>query len=74
MRRCGRCLNTMSDVEAELVLIRTILGLSGIQDTVSAVRVLHDEGREEFERLRALSSPQPPNVDALARGSKEPSR
>lgn len=41
-----------SKMQAELVLIRTVLGLSPVHDVVAAVRVLHDEGRAAFEELR----------------------
>jgi hypothetical protein len=41
-----------STLKAQLTLIRVVLGLSPIHDPVEAVRVLHDEGREAFEKLR----------------------
>lgn len=36
----------------ELLLIRVVLGLSPAHDPVTAVRVLYEEGREAFEKLR----------------------
>jgi hypothetical protein len=39
-------------LEAQMHLIRVTLGLNPIHDVLTAVRVLHDEGREAFEKLR----------------------
>ena len=39
-------------MQAQLFLIRILLRLSPIHDPVQAVRVLHDEGKEAFEKLR----------------------
>ena len=44
-----------SKTEAEITLIRTILGLSEVHCPVAAVRVLYEEGREAFENMRAMS-------------------
>ena len=39
-------------LRAQMLLIRVTLGLNPIHDVLTAVRVLHDEGREAFEKLR----------------------
>ena len=39
-------------MQAQLLLIRVTLGLSPIHDPVTAVRVLYEEGKEAFEKLR----------------------
>jgi len=36
----------------QLMLIRMALGLSPIHDPVTAVRVLYEEGKEAFEKMR----------------------
>ena len=41
-----------SEAEADLVLIRNILGLSPIHDPVAAVKLLFEKGRAEFEATR----------------------
>lgn len=38
--------------DAEELLIRVHLGLSPIHSVLEAVRVLHDDGREAFEKMR----------------------
>ena len=46
----------MSDRErrmfSQLLLVRVALGLNPIHSVVEAVRVLHDDGKEAFEKLR----------------------
>jgi len=42
--------------EAEIILIRIILGLSPIHDTVAAVRVLHEQGRAALENILNASA------------------
>lgn len=45
-------LERLRKVEAEMVCIRAILQLEPWHDAAESVRVLHDDGRGEFERLR----------------------
>jgi hypothetical protein len=47
----------MTKAEAEVEMIRAILGLHVLHDTVEAVRVLHDQGKPQFERLRGERKP-----------------
>ena len=47
-------LTATEKMEAQLRLIRVILGLNPIHDPVECVRVLLDEGRGAFEALRGL--------------------
>lgn len=62
-------------MKAQLTLIRVVLGLSPIHDPVEAVRLLYEQGREEFEKARG-----PFRDDAhawasdLARGSRNEAR
>lgn len=42
----------MTREESQLLLIRVTLHLNPIHDPVEAVRVLYEEGRDAFERLR----------------------
>lgn len=42
----------MTRTENQMLLIRVLLGLDPAHDPVEAVRILHDKGREEFERVR----------------------
>lgn len=49
----------MSDIQDELemladkdLLIRVLLGLNPCHDTVESIRVLFEEGREAFEKMR----------------------
>jgi hypothetical protein len=44
----------MDKHEAQIVLIREILGLSAIHDPVECVRILYEQGRESFEKARGL--------------------
>lgn len=39
-------------MRCELLLLRVELGLSPIHDLMTAVRTLHERGREEFEKMR----------------------
>lgn len=39
-------------IQGQLLLIRVILGLNPAHDPVECVRVLYEEGREAFEKLR----------------------
>lgn len=39
-------------MRCELMLIRVALGLNPAHDVLTAVRTLHDEGREALEKLR----------------------
>lgn len=39
-------------MKAQLLLIRVVLGLNPIHDPVEAIRVLYEDGREAFEKLR----------------------
>jgi len=42
----------MTKDQAEITLIRTILGLTEMHDTVAAVKLLYENGREHLERVR----------------------
>lgn len=43
---------TVSREENQMVLIRALLGLKECHDPVYCVRILFDEGREAFEKMR----------------------
>lgn len=44
--------NRQSVRDAEELLMRVHLGLNPCHSLINAVRVLHDEGREAFEKMR----------------------
>lgn len=44
--------DAFTKMRAQLMLIRVTLGLNPIHDPVEAIRVLFEEGREAFEKLR----------------------
>jgi hypothetical protein len=44
-RRVGYC-------ESEILLIRVMLGLNPVHDVVECIRILFEQGREAFERVR----------------------
>lgn len=46
------CTKQFEKMKAELLLIRAILHLSPAHDPVESVRLLYEEGREAFERVR----------------------
>lgn len=39
-------------MKAEMMLMRVCLGLEPIHDLLRCVQILHDEGREAFEKVR----------------------
>lgn len=43
-------------LKAQMLLIRVTLGLSPYHDVLTAVQVLHAEGREAFEKMRGPKS------------------
>lgn len=47
---------TYRQMKNQLLVIRVELGLEPFHDVVAAVRVLHNEGREEFEKMRGEHS------------------
>lgn len=47
-----RATKNARDDQAQLLLIRVILGLNPIHDPVECVRILFEDGREAFERVR----------------------
>ena len=44
--------NGMNKTENQMFLIRVTLGLNPIHDPIEAIRVLYEDGREAFEKLR----------------------
>lgn len=50
-----KMINVTSEYEkmrAQMLLMRVTLGLNPCHDLLECVRLLHDKGRDEFERLR----------------------
>jgi hypothetical protein len=52
----------MDKFEAQITLIREILGLSPIHDPVESVRILYERGRPELEVMRG---PRPGDISGI---------